>query len=159
MLSSNPNTSQVGGSHYQSKFQHWDLVNTVLHGRYLEGCVTKYMRWRKKNGVEDLKKAIHYIEKIISLYAGPEKIEDSWLRGIYLLWKPKYPAMLDLHIKETPLITLSAIHAYATTWAKHNDVGEIEGHIVFLMASWRGTPDLQEAIDLIHQLIQEAESK
>jgi hypothetical protein len=57
------NTHQVGGSHYNKEYQHWDFVCDVkLH--YLLACATKYVsRWRKKNGVEDLEKAIHYIEK------------------------------------------------------------------------------------------------
>lgn len=59
------NDRQVGGTHYSQvgDFQHWDLViHTKMH--YLLGCCTKYLfRWRGKNGLEDLKKAIHYLEK------------------------------------------------------------------------------------------------
>jgi Protein of unknwon function (DUF3310) len=57
------NETQVGGTHYQSSYQHWDFViDTNLH--YLYGCATKYLsRWRQKNGVQDLEKAIHYIRK------------------------------------------------------------------------------------------------
>ena len=57
------NNKQVGGGHYQGEYQHWDFVCDVnMH--YLLGCATKYLvRWREKNGVEDLKKAIHYVEK------------------------------------------------------------------------------------------------
>jgi hypothetical protein len=33
---------------------------------FAEGSVVKYVcRWRKKNGLEDLKKAIHYLQLII----------------------------------------------------------------------------------------------
>lgn len=59
------NKKQIGGKHYQSAYQHWDWVldNDLS---YLEGCATKYIvRWRDKGGVEDLKKAAHYIEKLI----------------------------------------------------------------------------------------------
>lgn len=57
------NDMQVGGNHYAGTYQHWDFVNdTGQH--YLQGCATKYVsRWRKKNGVEDLYKARHYIAK------------------------------------------------------------------------------------------------
>ncbi|MCW1937533.1 DUF3310 domain-containing protein [Pseudomonas sp. MDMC_285] len=35
---------------------------------YFEGNVIKYVsRWRKKNGIEDLKKAKHYLELLIEL--------------------------------------------------------------------------------------------
>ena len=60
-----PNEYQIGGSHYQGEYQHWDFVcDTNLH--YLLGCATKYIaRWRKKNGIEDLRKASHYISKAV----------------------------------------------------------------------------------------------
>jgi hypothetical protein len=33
---------------------------------YLEACVIKYVsRWKEKGGVEDLRKAQHYLEKLI----------------------------------------------------------------------------------------------
>jgi len=60
----NANNRQEGGKHYNSKeYQHWDFVcDTGLH--YLLGCATKYpSRWREKNGIEDLRKSIHYIDK------------------------------------------------------------------------------------------------
>lgn len=64
---SKANERQVGGSHYQSSMQHWDFVEDNGVG-YLEGCATKYVtRWRKKNGLQDLEKGCHYIEKLIEL--------------------------------------------------------------------------------------------
>lgn len=65
----NPNDKQVAGSHYAGTYQHWDYVRLALQGRYLEGNATKYVsRWRKKNGLQDLEKAKHYIEKILALF-------------------------------------------------------------------------------------------
>ncbi len=57
------NKTQVGGEHYKVGYQHWDMVcDTGMP--YLLGCATKYLiRWKHKNGLEDLKKAIHYIRK------------------------------------------------------------------------------------------------
>lgn len=60
------NNRQVAGDHYnQREYQHWDFVcDTNLH--YILGNATKYIsRWRKKNGIQDLEKAKHYIEKAI----------------------------------------------------------------------------------------------
>lgn len=60
------NEEQVGGAHYKGKpIEHWDFV--LMHNiPYLEAQVIKYMmRWRKKNGVEDLRKARHFIDKLI----------------------------------------------------------------------------------------------
>ena len=57
------NDRQIGGDHYKGEYQHWDFVVDTGQG-YLDGCVTKYVsRWRKKNGVQDLEKALHYFEK------------------------------------------------------------------------------------------------
>jgi Protein of unknwon function (DUF3310) len=65
----NPNNRQVGGAHYGlGEYQHWDLVWDNQMG-YFEGQVTKYVtRWRKKGGVQDLEKAKHYCDKLISIY-------------------------------------------------------------------------------------------
>ncbi len=61
------NEMQHGGDHYKmgGQCQHWDFVEANGLG-YLEGCASKYVsRWRRKNGVEDLQKADHYIMKLI----------------------------------------------------------------------------------------------
>lgn len=59
------NRYQVGGNHYAGRYQHWDFVQDC-HLGYLEGNITKYIgRARKKNGVEDLRKALHYTGKLM----------------------------------------------------------------------------------------------
>lgn len=61
------NDKQIGGSHYKSTMECWDYIMSNELG-YLEGTAIKYLtRWRKKNGVEDLRKAIHFIEKLIEV--------------------------------------------------------------------------------------------
>lgn len=58
------NDRQVGGKHYRSAYQHWDWVYASLGGDYQLGCATKYIvRWREKNGLQDLLKAEHYLQK------------------------------------------------------------------------------------------------
>ena len=60
------NSRQIGGSHYK-QFTHetWDVILDWGLG-YLDGNAVKYLsRWRHKNGIEDLKKARHYIDKLI----------------------------------------------------------------------------------------------
>lgn len=64
-----PNSMQVDGTHYQTEYQVWDFVeNNGIGG--LEMCVIKYIcRWRDKgDGIVDLQKAIHYIDKLIELH-------------------------------------------------------------------------------------------
>ena len=62
---------QVGGTHYKDKsIQPWDYIIANDLG-YLEGNVVKYIsRWKNKNGVEDLKKAQHYLSKLIEVANG-----------------------------------------------------------------------------------------
>lgn len=68
------NSRQVGGEHYRSRIQHWDFV--VAHGlNYFEAVATKYLtRDRRKNGVEDLEKAGHFIDKLIELLEGGSRL-------------------------------------------------------------------------------------
>lgn len=57
---------QVGGNHYK-KFKIQPLQYALDNGLGIcEHAVIKYVtRWRDKGGVEDLRKAIHYIEVLI----------------------------------------------------------------------------------------------
>ena len=63
---SRANDTQVAGDHYkQFKYETWDVILDWGLG-YLDGNAVKYLsRWRHKNGLEDLKKARHYIDKLI----------------------------------------------------------------------------------------------
>ena len=62
------NAQQVGGAHYAVKaIQPWDFIIANNIG-YLEGNIIKYItRWKDKGGVEDLKKARHYLDKLIEV--------------------------------------------------------------------------------------------
>lgn len=62
------NERQVGGDHYKgAAMEHWDFVIKGGLG-YLRGCASKYVyRWKDKGGLSDLKKAGHYIEKLLEI--------------------------------------------------------------------------------------------
>jgi hypothetical protein len=61
------NDQQVGGTHYLRAIQPWDFIAANGIG-FFEGNVIKYVtRWRDKAGVDDLKKARHYLDKLIEL--------------------------------------------------------------------------------------------
>ena len=82
------NAHQIGGTHYRSEFQHWDLVVETRTG-YLEGCITKYVvRWRRKNGLEDLRKAHHYLCKLIEVaqlgYSNRNSAEPQILENYFV---------------------------------------------------------------------------
>lgn len=56
---------QVGGSHYQLPIQPIEYILANGLG-YCEANVVKYVsHWRNKGGIQDLKKAIHYLEMLI----------------------------------------------------------------------------------------------
>jgi hypothetical protein len=60
--------TQEGGSHYKSmNIQPVEYIHANGLG-YCEGAIIKYVsRWRNKNGIEDLKKARHFIDLLIEL--------------------------------------------------------------------------------------------
>lgn len=70
------NDKQVGGSHYKhGGEEHWDRV-ARLKLDYMQGQITKYVeRWKDKNGIEDLRKAQHFLEKYIEQNTPHEPIE------------------------------------------------------------------------------------
>jgi len=56
---------QVGGNHYSKHtIQPFDIIDEYKLG-YYEGNVLKYLlRHKDKGGVEDIDKAIHYLNKV-----------------------------------------------------------------------------------------------
>lgn len=64
------NETQVGGDHYkQFTYETWDVIADWGLG-YFDGNAVKYLsRWRHKGGVNDLRKAAHYIQKLIEMEA------------------------------------------------------------------------------------------
>jgi hypothetical protein len=66
------NERQVGGKHYKGGIEHWDyiLANDIP---YIEAQIIKYVeRHTKKNGIQDLEKAQHFLEKLIEVEAEKE---------------------------------------------------------------------------------------
>lgn len=65
---------QVGGNHYRKyKIQPWDVIDEYGLDFYA-GNALKYLLRDKKDRLEDLKKARHYLEKLI-------EVEEGKLRG------------------------------------------------------------------------------
>lgn len=64
---------QIGGDHYRSKsIQPWEAMAAWMTAEefagFLRGNVIKYVaRCMDKGGVEDLKKARHYLDKLIEV--------------------------------------------------------------------------------------------
>ena len=63
--------TQIGGDHYKTM-----AIQPVeyIHKNgipFIEGCVIKYVsRWRNKGGVEDLRKARHFLDMLIAMETG-----------------------------------------------------------------------------------------
>lgn len=66
-VAASANTRQVGGTHYRTEIQHWDYA--AANGfDYFQGQITKYVsRWKSKNGLQDLHKARHFLDKYIEV--------------------------------------------------------------------------------------------
>jgi hypothetical protein len=77
---------QIGGGHYKGM-----AIQPVeyIHKNgipFIEGCVIKYVsRWRSKGGVEDIKKAKHFLDLLIALETSvvdeESKGADAFQRG------------------------------------------------------------------------------
>jgi hypothetical protein len=89
---SKANDRQVGGNHYRAVEgeQHWDRA-ARLQWDIFQYQVTKYVeRWKRKGGAQDLKKALHFLEKYIELVdqgvyraepPGQEEVRDALFRS------------------------------------------------------------------------------
>lgn len=126
----NANSIQVGGGHYKTKYEHWDLVLATGMG-YLEGQATKYVvRWRKKNGVEDLRKALHFLNKLY---------ENQHI-ALSIVHRPHYNVVCDEVGRFVELNSLS--------WT--------EASFVRTVATWREGEDLERARTMLFELLDEA---
>lgn len=57
-----PSMNQIGGEHYKMKVQPYFFI-MANDLNFFQGNVIKYVvRYQKKNGIQDLKKIIHYCE-------------------------------------------------------------------------------------------------
>lgn len=90
-MSGSANNKQVAGDHYRKRaVQPWDYIHQNNIG-YLAGCIIKYVsRYQDKNGLEDLRKAQHYLEKLIE--------EESRPEALSLVEKEVSQARLGTHI-------------------------------------------------------------
>lgn len=63
-------------NHYRTQDgdQHWDMMWRLYGEIWFVGNVTKYvLRYKYKNGLQDLEKAKHYLEKLIDLETDKEE--------------------------------------------------------------------------------------
>ena len=130
------NEQQVGGSHYKVSYEHWDLA-LKLRMPYHEGQTTKYVtRWRKKNGLQDLKKALHFLNKL------EEHSSDN-------------PHTLPKRIQQE----LPYIRAQVAEMARANGLNDIERAYIERLCVWTELEELAAARELLFLLMDEAEAR
>lgn len=61
-------TTQIGGDHYQNNIQAWDVMMDWKLDPWLSNVVKYIQRHHRKNGKQDLEKALHYIKYAIDNY-------------------------------------------------------------------------------------------
>lgn len=80
----NADDKQIGGYHYRNQYneQHWTIM-AKCDADYFAGAITKYVhRFIKKNGLQDLEKALHFIEKAEEVGAGDctyPRAAEEWI--------------------------------------------------------------------------------
>lgn len=124
------NETQVGGDHYKKggSHQHWDFISVSYGSGYLVGCATKYLtRWRDKNGIEDLKKAVHYCQKL------REMAEDTTVG-------PR-PASVPFRMSLEDFVA-------------SNNIPPAEAAAIQLIFTWRTAADIAQAEAIIADLIE-----
>ena len=120
----NPNDKQVAGTHYKAAFQHWDLVEATGMG-YFEGQVSKYVtRHKLKNGVQDVEKAVHFMEKYLSILRNGPQHRD----------------------KEQP--TIETLNRYVAA----NSLERPEAGVVWACMAWTHVGQLEDALATLHNI-------
>lgn len=123
---------QVGGTHYSKNgpaaMQHWDFIDDAAVP-YLEGCATKYVvRWKGKNGIQDLRKAISYIQKRLASQRMNKGNGD--LRNRVMFYHDEMIQMFDnLEVPQVEREICVAIFCWVDRCELEWAIGEIEGLI------------------------------
>lgn len=114
-------------SYYKSPYQHWDFA-IKLNLNYLEGCTTGYVtRWRGKNGIRDLLKARHYLDKMIET--------AEYIR---------------------PLRNIN-VDAEVGKFVKENELSFLEHEYIFIICTYKKEKDLRNAYQILTRIIVKAQ--
>jgi hypothetical protein len=126
-------TYQIGGNHYKSEYEHWDWVRDVSVG-FLVGSLIKYLiRWRKKDGVDDLKKARTFLLKTIETRNFPGAPRHYRQSGTDL--------------------------AYTKLYIETNNIPKQEAEIIYLVSGLCFSNDTTRALVILNTMIKEQESE
>jgi len=126
------NTKQVGGTHYNSAYQHWDWVEDTGMG-YLEAQATKYItRWRKKDGRKDVEKALHYVEKLLERFDKHHRTNRIQIKGSAAA--AKLDKLTERFCKENKLSPAEAEIAHImANWDERNDLTRVQFMLISII--------------------------
>lgn len=138
------NDIQIGGEHYKGDYQHWDWMIDIRLG-YLEGCATKYLsRWRKKNGLQDLEKACHYVTKIKEAREqGRYSNLSGWILG--LVKAVTGPGNREASYQRIVELTKMMCESAGCT--------PLETDLIIGIATWQTIEDLDGILSLLNALV------
>ena len=92
-MKSKPYKKQIGGSHYQNMVMQPSEFINKNRLQFAEGSAIKYIcRHAAKGKIQDIQKAIHYLEMIIDrdyTKNKPKTREETWSEG-FKKWKKEY---------------------------------------------------------------------
>jgi len=92
--------TQIAGSHYQMPIQPVEFIHKNGLG-FIVGNVVKYVvRYKQKNGIEDLKKARHYLDMLIEMESRPAGADFLGDR------------MMSEDFRKVPVATLDKVHEF-----------------------------------------------
>lgn len=75
-MTSDANDKQIGGHHYKGQeLEPWDIWAKWKLNPFQATAIKHIARYNKKGSIQDLEKAVHYLEKLIEL----EKLGEGWL--------------------------------------------------------------------------------
>ena len=120
---------QVGGDHYKGvKYQHVEFARDNRLG-HMEGHITKYVtRYKKKNGIQDLEKALHFTQLLYQFLTSGD-----------------YTVCMRCHHKMVNF----------TEFATANALGVIEGRIIAAVVTHDGVSNrLHDVMNDIKTLIE-----
>lgn len=151
------NQTQIGGTHYKDmRIQPWDYMRECMSADgfagYLQGCCIKYLsRFHRKGGVEDLRKARHYLDKLIETLDPPFAVTlDKSIRDSLLdKYKDGVPAEQAVPHKSTmPIWVICDAAGNPISWPPAGPVspGHVDVTRVAAPDPWPG-PDWSQAPD------------
>lgn len=120
-----PNDTQVGGDHYKgAKFQPWDWELKGLSG-WMQAAVKYITRFEKKNGLQDLEKAVHYIDKTLFHFKRGEHTNKCQCA----------PSDIKRYLDQNKVLREDAQWAiqYCIQWKTEHDLQETKKHVQSLI--------------------------